>query len=653
MAKRITKIKIYGENQKLKKIKTVGKALFFILLSFILLVLFVFFYYAKDLPRPEKFIEKEFIESTKIYDRTGQVLLYNIYGEEKRTVVSMDKIPNHLIQAILAAEDRNFYTHHGIDLRGVARSILVNLKLRKPAVGGSTITQQLIRSSFLTLSKTPERKIREIILAIELERRYSKEQILEWYLNQVPFGSNAYGVEAASQTYFKKSVQDLTLEEAAILASLICGPSRLSPYGQNKDDLLVRKNYVLDEMAELNYISKEQAEETKKKEINFVPKIIEIKAPHFTLYIKEQLEREYGSDFLKENGLKIYTSLDWDLQQAAEKSVEDRMPANEANKAYNASLVALDPKTGQVLAMVGSKDYFGQSYPEDCIPGKNCLFEPKVNVAVYGIGRQPGSAFKPFAYVTAFQKGYNDKTTVVDEQTNFGIWGGQAYIPQNYDGRFRGIITLRNALAQSINVASVKVLMNLAGLDDTITTAQKLGISTLNPPFGPSIVLGGWEVKLLEMTSAYGVFATNGLKVPPVTILKIEDAKGNIIKEDKKTPQRVLGIRETEILNSILSDNQARAPMFGSNSYLYIPEYEPAVKTGTTQEYRNAWCIGYTPSLVCGVWAGNNDNSPTNRKPGVTLAGPIWKNFMLEAFKKYPKENFTHDLDYQVESNQF
>lgn len=652
MAKRIIQRRVYGENRKVKKIRTVFKVVIFSFLALVFLTLSLFLYYAKDLPRPEKFMEKDFIESTKIYDRTGQVVLYNIYGEEKRTVVSMDKIPDHLIKAILAAEDRNFYQHHGIDFRGVARSILVNLKLRKPAVGGSTITQQLIRSSFLTLSKTAERKIREIILTVELERKYSKEQILEWYLNQVPFGSNAYGVETASQTYFKKSVQDLTLEEAAILASLISGPSRLSPYGQNKDALLARKDYVLDEMAELNYISKEQAEETKKKEINFAPKLVEIKAPHFTLYIKEQLEKEYGSNFLKENGLKIYTSLDWELQQIAEKALADRMEINEKNGAYNASLVAIDPKTGQVLAMVGSKDYFGQSYPEDCIPGKDCLFEPQVNIAVYGIGRQPGSAFKPFAYVTAFQKGFDDQTTVIDELTNFGVWGGKEYTPRNYDGLFRGEMTFRNALAQSVNIPAVKVILNFAGIDETINTAQKLGISTLEPPFGPSIVLGGWEVRLLEMTSAYGVFATEGLKMPATTILKIEDAKGNIIKEDKKTPQRVLGVNETRMLNSVLSDNNARAPLFGHNSSLYIPDYLPAVKTGTTQSYRDAWTIGYTPSLVCGVWAGNNDNSPTNRKPGVTLSAPIWKGFMTEALKKFPKESFSQDFIRQEDINE-
>ena len=646
MAKRVYHRKIFGENKKIRQIKKLAKFLVFCFGFLFFVLCSLFFYYAKDLPRPENFMEKVFIESTKIYDRTGEVLLYNIYGEEKRTIVSIETVPEQLIQAIITAEDRSFYKHHGIDYKGVTRAVLTNLKLKKPAQGGSTITQQLIRSSFLTLSKTAERKIREIILTIELERKYTKNEIMEWYLNQVPFGSNAYGVEAASQTYFKKPVQDLFLEESAILASLICGPSRLSPYGKNKDRLLGRKDYVLDAMAEQGYISKKQAEEAKRKEIIFASKAVEIKAPHFTIYIKSKLEKQYGSEFLKENGLKVYTSLDWDLQQLAEKSVEERVKINENYQAHNAALVALNPKNGEVLAMVGSKDYFAGSYPEGCTSGKDCLFEPKVNIPIYGIGRQPGSAFKPFVYVTAFQNGYDDGTTVIDEKTNFGLWGDKEYVPQNYDNKFRGEVTLREALAQSINVPAVKVLVNFCGptvqesIKNSVETAQKLGLTTLRPPYGPAIVLGGWEVRLLEMTSAYGVFATEGLKVPPVTILKIEDAQGNIIKENKKNPQRVLGIQETRLLNDILSDNEARAPLFGYNSSLYIKDFDTAAKTGTTQEYKDAWTIGYSPSIVCGVWAGNNNNSPTSKKPGVTLSAPIWKAFMSEALKKFPKEEF-------------
>ena len=292
--------------------------------------------------------------------------------------------------------------------------------------------------------------------------------------------------------------------------------------------------------------------------------------------------------------------------------------------------MAINPNNGEILAMVGSRDYFGESFPEGCIPGKNCQFEPQVNVVTHGIGRQPGSAFKPFAYITAFQKGYDDETEIVDEETNFGIWGEKEYIPQNYDNKFRGTITLRRALAQSINVPAVKVLLNLAGLDETIETAKKLGITTLTPPYGPSIVLGGWEVKLLEITSAYGVFATEGLKVSPVSIIKIEDSQGNILEKNKKTPKRVLGIKETQILNDILSDDDARTPMFPKKSRLYIPGYQVSAKTGTTQEFKDAWTIGYSSNLVAGVWAGNNDNTLMDQG-GFTLAAPIWNEFMIKS----------------------
>ena len=634
MARRKLYRQIYKKSKAIKGLGLLWKIAGMCILLFGFIILGLFIYYAKELPRPEKFTEKQFAQSTKIYDRTGEILLYKIYGEEKRTLIPLSAVPEHLKQAIIVAEDKNFYKHPGIDFKGTMRAIMVDLRLRKPMQGGSTITQQLIRSTFLTRKKTIERKIREIILTIELERKYSKDQILEWYVNQVPFGSNAYGVEAATQTYFKKSVSEISLPEAAILASLIQAPSYLSPYGKHKEELLNCKDNILNRMAKQEYISKEQAEELKQQEIVFAPDLVEIKAPHFTLYVKQYLETKYGENFLKEKGLKVWTSLDWELQQIAKEAVKNGSDANVKYKAHNASLVAIQPKTGELLAMVGSKNYFGESFPEGCATGKDCLFEPKVNVAIYGIGRQPGSAFKPFAYVTAFKKGYDDKTIVVDQETNFGVWGDKEYIPKNYDGLFRGPISLRSALAQSINVASVKVLLYLAGLEDSAQTAKDLGITTLKPPYGPSIVLGGWEVRLLDITSAYGVFAAEGLKIPPVSILKITDNQGNIIEENKKTPKRVLGIKETQLLNDILSDNEARAPMFGFNSSLYVKGYKVAVKTGTTQEYKDAWAVGYTPSLVCGVWAGNNNNSPMKKKPSVMIAGPIWKEFMSKALMK-------------------
>ncbi len=614
----------------------------FLFLFFILLgCVFSFLIIAKDFPRPEKFTEHQIFQSTKIYDRTGETILYELYGEEKRTIVPLSTIPKNLINAILATEDSNFYQHKGVDFKGIARAILMDLKIGSLSQGASTISQQLIRSSFLTREKTTERKTKEIILTLALERRYSKDQILEWYLNQIPFGSNAYGVEAASQTYFQKSISDISLLEAAVLAALIKAPSYYSPYGENLNQLLSRKDYVLERMVDLKYITKEELATAEKEEIKFSKIKNPIKAPHFVMYVKSYLENKYGEDFLKSAGLKVYTTLDWDIQQSAEKLISEGSDANKIYRAFNASLVAIDPKTGQILSMVGSKDFFGEPYPENCTPGDNCLFEPYPNVAI--LGRQPGSAFKPFVYATAFKKGFDDNTIVVDEETNFGMWGGKPYTPQNYDGKFRGPVTLRQALAQSLNVPSVKVLNSLAGLEDSIQTAKDLGITTLTQPpsfYGLSLVLGGGEVKLLDMVSAYSVFATNGLKSPITSVLKIEDSSGNIIEKVNSTPKIVLDANVSELINSILSDNQARAPIFGLKSPLYFEDFEVAAKTGTTQDYKDGWILGYTPSFAAGVWVGNNNGSLMSREPGVVVAGPIWHSFMEKALSKYPKESF-------------
>ena len=627
--------KIYQKNKKREKrgrFVLILKFFGYFVLFFAFLFLFLFVYYAKDLPRPEKFTERQLIQSTKIYDRTGKILLYEIYGEEKRTWVPLEVIPNYLREAVISTEDANFYQHFGVDLKGMVRAVLADLKIGKPVYGGSTIPQQLIRSTFLSIQKTAERKTREIILALELDRRYSKDQILEWYLNQVPFGQNTYGVEAASQTYFKKSVSGLSLAEIATLTALIRAPSQLSPYEEEgRAELLSRKDYVLDRMTKEGYISQAEKEIAEKEEIEFAKILQPIEAPHFVMYVKEYLEKKYGEDFLKEKGVRVYTSLDWELQEWAEKVVKEGAEINKNYRAYNASLVAIDPKTGQILAMVGSANYFGDPFPQDCLPGKNCLFEPYPNVAIRN--RQPGSAFKPFVYATAFKKGYDEKTIVIDEETNFGT-PENPYIPQNYDGLFRGPVTLRQALAQSLNVPSVKVLANFAGLKDSIQTAKDLGITTLTKPpsfYGLPLVLGGGEVKLLEMVSAYGVFASEGSHVPPVSILKIEDSSGNIIEENKKTPKMVLEPEIASLINNILSDNETRAPMFGSRSVLYFEDYEVAAKTGTTQNYKDGWVIGYTPSIVTGVWVGNNDGSPMRKEPGVVLAGPIWRRFMEKA----------------------
>jgi len=645
MAKRKYYRKKYIKEKRNKEKNSFFLKFFTLCFFFISCSLLVFFYYIKDFPRPEIFNERQLAQSTKIYDREGQVLLYEIYGEEKRTWVSLIFIPEYLKEAVIAAEDASFYNHFGVDLKGIARAIIVDLKLGQPIYGGSTIPQQLIRSTFLSSEKTAERKIREIVLSLELDRRYSKDKILEWYLNQVPFGQNTYGVEAASQTYFNKSVNEISLSESAILAALIQAPSRLSPYGENKEQLLIRKDYILDRMTSERFIDKETAITTKAQEISFIEKPVQIKAPYFTLWVKQQLEEKYREDYLRRMGLRVYTSLNWELQQETEKITKQGIETNKAYNAHNAGVIVINPKNGEILAMtVGSGNYYDEPYPKECIPGKTCSFDPKFNVVVgtqKNPGRQPGSAFKPFVYATAFKQGYDDKSIVIDEPTNFGSWGKkEEYSPQNYDKLFRGPVTLRQALAQSLNVPSVKVVLNLAGLDESVETAKAMGITTLKPHYGPSIVLGGWEVKLMEITSAYGVFANDGLKIPPVSILRIEDSKGNIIEENKKKPQRVLESEIARLINDILSDNNTRAPMFGSLSLLYFKNFDVAAKTGTTQDYRDAWTIGYTPFIVIGVWAGNNNNESMKEEPGIVIAGPIFHRIMNKVLSIFPKQDF-------------
>ncbi|OQA70788.1 MAG: Penicillin-binding protein 2D [Parcubacteria group bacterium ADurb.Bin247] len=622
------KIKIYKE-RLVKKLKPLLKNIFNIaivlILAGIILGLSLFLYYTKDFPRPDSLSERSFVEPTKIYDRTGKVVLYTIYGEEKRDIIPLDNIPKHLVHAVVSAEDDDFYKHFGIDFNGIARSILENLKGWNRSQGGSTISQQLIRNTFLTGDKTISRKVREIILTLELERRYSKDEIMEFYLNQIPFGGNAYGVESAAQTFFNKSASDLEVQESAIIASIIKSPSRLSPYGNYTEELMIRKDYVLDRMAYLGYLSEDEAQEYKEKEIIFSPSAQLLRAPHFTLEITQYLEKTYGEDYLKTRGLKVYTSIDWELQQKAEEIVKQKGQDNIRYNAHNLSLVALNPNNGEILAMVGSADYFKDPYPEGCTPGKNCRFEPYPNVAKRL--RQPGSAFKPFVYTDAFKKGYTDKTIVVDEPINYA-----GYSPKNYDGMYRGAITLRSALAQSLNVPAVKVLAEMTSVEDSIKTASDFGITTLTKPasfYGLPLVLGGGEVTLLEMTSAYGVFASNGYANTPVSILKIVDSSGKIVEEKNSSPKKVLDSNIAKMINDILSDNDARSPMFGYNSTINIPGI--SVKTGTTQNYKDGWTIGYNNSIVIGVWAGNNDNTPMINAPGISVAAPAWR----ELFEYY------------------
>jgi len=647
-----------SSNNKKNKVKnilfTAGKYLAFLFLGGCLFALLLFVYYTWDLPQPEKFTETPFIQSTKIYDSTGKVLLYDIYGEEKRELVSFDKISDNLKHAVLASEDSRFYQHGGVDFEGILRAAWVDLTSQSKSQGGSTLTQQLIRSVYLTNQKSVARKIREIVLSIELEERYSKDQIFDWYLNEIPFGENAYGAEAASQTYFSKPASDLSLAEAATLTAIIPAPSYYSPYGPNKAELLQRKNIVLEKMEKLGYITNKQLQEAESEKIVFSENATSIKAPDFVMYVKKYLDDKYGEDYLKEKGLRVYTSLNWDIQQYAEQVIKDANQTNLSKNANNVAMVVIDPKTGQILALIGSKDYFADPYPAGCdekAPG-SCLFDPKYDVATMG-QRQPGSSFKPFVYATAFEKGYTLNTILWDVKTEFNPncdpsgngttdqSGQQCYHPQDYDGKNRGPVTLRTALACSLNIPSVKTLY-LAGIPDSLKTAGNLGITTLTDTgnYGLSLVLGGGDVNLLEMTSAYGVFAAEGNYIPPVSILKITDADGNIVEQNQEQPTKVLDTQIARQINDVLSDNNARTPIFGAHSPLYLPGYQVAAKTGTTQNFIDGWTMGYTPFIVVGVWTGNNDNSPTNDE-GVGIAAPMWNKVMQKIVSSSPIENFT------------
>lgn len=572
-------------------------------------------------------------ESTKIYDRTGTVLLYELYGEQRRTVVAPDQIPDIVRKATIAVEDRNFYDHAAIDWKGVARALLTNIRNAGVVQGGSTITQQLAKKAFLTDDRTLSRKLKELVISYNLEKRYSKEEILNLYLNQIPYGANAYGIEAAAQTYFGKSALDLTIAETALLASLPKAPSYYSPWGTHVEDLMVRKDRTIHQMQEAGFITKEEERKAHTEKIEFIPQYTDIKAPHFVMLVQEYLTNAYGDDFMRTGGLHVTTTLDWDLQKIAEKVVVEGAKRNtELYKGTNAALVAEDSQTGQILALVGSRDYFDET------------IDGNFDVASQGL-RQPGSSIKPFAYLAAFKKGFSPTTVLFDAETEFDTTGDpeRSYKPHNFDEKFRGPIAMRNSLAESINVTSVKTLY-LAGIDTVLTLIRAMGVSTLSERnrYGLTLALGGGEVKLIDMIKAYSVLSQDGILRGQSTILSIKDKNRKTLESYKNIKEQVIESKYVRMINDILSDTTARAPLFQNSINLTIfPNHEVALKTGTTNDYRDAWTFGYTPSLVVGVWAGNNDNTPMQRHGGSILAAvPIWSAFMKEALKNAPFEPF-------------
>ena len=605
----------------------------FLFISFIVFLVgttIAFGFFARNLPSPDKLSEKNFEQSTKIYDRNG-TLLYNVFGEQNRTLVTLDKIPKDLKNATIAIEDKNFYKHKGFDVYGylrASRQIVFEHKLQ----GGSTLTQQLVKNALLSPERTVTRKIKEFILSVQIERRYTKEQILQIYLNEIPYGGTAWGAEAAANQYFGKHVWELNLIECAVLAGFPQRPTAYSPFGADPEAYKARTKDVLRRMREDGYITKEQ----EKKAVEQLPSVKftqfgeGIKAPHFSIYVKNLLEEKYGVQLVQEGGLNVTTSLDFKVQEMAQNAVRNQVAAEKNLRVGNGAAVIEDVKTGQILAWVGSKDYFAQD-----IPGQYDIVSQAI--------RQPGSALKPFNYLTGFEKGYNPATMFLDIQTDFG--GG--YKPGNYCNCFNGPLPVRVALASSRNIPAVKML-GVNSVDGMLKTLKNFGITTLNDPsrYGLSLTLGGGGIKLLELTNAYAILGNEGKYVSPVVILKVTDSKGRVLEEFKvpSKPRQVSKPEHVYLINDILSDPTAKYLDYGSywaNRLNFRKDL--AVKTGTSEMKIDNWSFGYTSAYAIGTWVGNNDNSPMHPSlsSGVTGAAPIFReiaqNFLGD--KKVEKWN--------------
>jgi len=586
-----------------------------------------FAWLSRDLPDPNSLSIREIPLSTKIYDNTGENLLYEIAGEEKRTLVTLDEIPQYVVWATLTAEDRKFYDHGGIDFKGIARAIFVDVITLSRNQGASTITQQLVKNAILTNEKTFTRKFKELILAVALERRYTKDEIMQLYLNEIPYGSRNYGIQAAAETYFNKPAVELTLAESATLAAI---PQATTYYLNNPDELKSRRDWILGDMAELGYITQEEADAAMGEDTSIDLEIEDTNATHFVLWVKEQLEEEYTTKEVEQGGLTVITTINYDMQVAAQEAIVNNYEARGELYGFNNSgLVALDPKNGHILAMVGSRDY-----SDDEIDGK-------INVTVQPL--QPGSSIKPIIYAAGFEKGYTPDSILWDVVTTFPSSTG-AYTPKNYDLGEHGPVTIREAIQGSLNIPAVKMIY-LIGVDSAINFAEKLGYSTLadRSRFGLSMVLGGAEVTLLDHVSAYSVFASEGTYREPISILKVTDSNGEVLQEyEDNKGEQVVDANITRMMSNILSDDVARAPFFGGGSYLTLGTRPVAAKTGTTNDYNDAWTIGYTPSLVAGVWTGNTDGSEMNRgSGGSTVAAPVWNEFMKSALEGTAVEYFT------------
>jgi penicillin-binding protein 1C len=628
-------LKIFSQKIRLPRVNF--KKRLFLLLAFLIVFFFFSLYFyqtiIKDLPSPDQLSNRDPALTTKIYDRNGE-LLYKIYRQQNRTLVKLENVPQFLIDATIAAEDKEFWNHSGISAKGIFRAVVHNLSNpEKNPIGGSTITQQLVKNALLDSEKTWQRKIKEAILSVMVETKYSKKEILQMYLNEIPYGGTSYGIEEAAQKYFSSTTKDLTKSQAALLAGLPASPTRYSPFGAYPTLAKKRQIQVVKEMVNAKFITDKEGEEIKNAPLRFASQKEEIKAPHFVFYIKDLLVEKMGQKIIEEGGLTITTSLDLQLQEKVEKIVSQEINKLKNYHVTNGAVLVVKPGSGEILAMVGSKNYFD--------------LENDGNVNVTLRPRQPGSSIKPINYAYSFSIGFTPATIVQDNPITYQIPGQLPYSPKNYDGKFRGSVSLRTALGSSLNIPAVKVLA-ACGVENMIETGKKMGITTWEDSsrFGLSLTLGGGEVKMIDLTQAYSVFANLGQKVDINPILKIVNHHQSFNQLTKKETLQVIDPEVSFIINDILADNNARTPAFGASSLLNIPGKKVAVKTGTSNNLRDNWTIGYTADFLVAVWVGNNDNSPMSSiASGITGASPIWRKVTELLLEKYPQTGWEKPKD--------
>jgi len=586
-----------------------------------------------NIPNPKKLSSGEYSETSQIFDRNG-ALLFEMYSDKRRTSVSLDEVPESVIKATLAIEDNNFYHHHGFDVKGILRG-LYRTTVEKRLQGGSTLTQQLVKNGLLTPERTWKRKAKEAILTVITELLYSKDQILEMYFNQTPYGGTIWGISAATKGIFNKELKDITLAEATLLAGLPGSPTKYSPF-VHPDAAKQRQELVIKRMEDLKYITKEEADKARAEPLNYYVSKSNIKAPHFVFYVREYLVEKYGAKVVNEGGLKITTSLDLAIQDYAQEVVASEIAKLTKYNVTNGAVVITAPKTGEVLAMVGSKDYFAND-----IDGKY-----NVTTAL----RQPGSSIKPLNYAVGIETGKATAASIFEDgPTCFGVENQKNYCPTNYGGAYHGIQTLRNSLGNSLNIAAVKML-KLNGLETFVASASAMGISTFKnaSDYGLSLTLGGGEVMMTDMATAFGVLANQGVRQDLNTIIKVVGKDGKVLEELNYVPgDRVLSRETSYIISHILSDDGARGMVFGRGSMLNIKDHpEVSVKTGTTNDLRDNWTIGYTQDYVTTVWVGNNDNSKMRGiASGTTGASPIWGKIMTYLLKEKQVKKLTRPAD--------